>query len=168
MPGSFNTNFPFHAKTTDMEKRPSRIKRPSRASMSGGRFTNNNAKGPSVPLSGNTRINDGTDNGNKGFPPGQPQMLTEYNPDNPAGFNLMQNSDNRNSLSSTGKTPATRRRRGTGAVTGGVAFAPPMTRLEIALKHMRGKLAKLYDISDDIEVAITDIMDEEEDPGVDL
>ena len=80
----------------------------------------------------------------------------------------MSNSDNRNSLSSTGNAPATRRRRGTGAVTGGVVFAPPITRLEIALKHMRGKLAKLYDISDDIEVAITDIMDDEEEPGVDL
>ena len=162
MPSSFNKNFPFHAKTTDMERRSMPQNRQRRSDSANGnnnsrpRFSNHNAKGPgigpSIPAT----------NGNPG-------VLTEYDPNNPAGFNLVQNNNtNRSSATLPIDQSINRRRRGTGAVTGGTVFAPAVTRLEIALKHMRGKLAKLYDISDDIEVAITDIVDEEEDPGVDL
>ena len=162
MPSSFNKNFPFHAKTTDMERRSMPQNRQRRSDSANGnnnsrpRFSNHNAKGPgigpSIPAT----------NGNPG-------VLTEYDPNNPAGFNLVQNNNtNRSSSTLPIGQSINRRRRGTGAVTGGTVFAPALTRLEIALKHMRGKLAKLYDISDDIEVAITDIVDEEEDNGVDL
>ena len=43
-----------------------------------------------------------------------------------------------------------------------------MARLEIALKHMRSKLGKLYDISDDMEVALNEIVDEVDDENAEL
>ena len=76
-------------------------------------------------------------------------------PSNPVGFNRVEVNN-------------TRRRRGSGSGTGGPTFAPPMARLEIALKHMRSKLGKLYDISDDMEVALNEIVDEVDDENAEL
>jgi len=138
MPGSFNANFPFHAKTTDMEARPS-LNRGRRSS------TNRNIAAKVESGESERMPNISSSRGD----------VREYDPSNPVGFNRVEANN-------------TRRRRGSGSVTGGPTFAPPMARLEIALKHMRSKLGKLYDISDDMEVALNEIVDEVDDENAEL
>eukprot|EP00944_MAST-04C_sp_MAST-4C-sp1_P004598 g4598.t1 len=138
MPGSFNANFPFHAKTRDMEARP-RLNRGRRSR------TNRNAAAK-IELGENERVPNVSSSGGD---------ARGIDPSNPVGFNRVEVSN-------------TRRRRGSGSVTGGPTFAPPIARLKVALKHMRSKLGKLYDISDDMEVALTEIVDDDDEENTDL
>ena len=147
-PSQFNRNFPFHTKTDAMNSAPTY--ETSNTGQSGiNRFgiqTPNQSKGqtkPESPLVSSRKSLGGTG-----------EFLTNH----PAGFNR---------VPSVGDNHANLRVRR--SVSGGaMSFGLPFDRIDQALSSMRGKLAMLSDVSDDIEYAVAELKDHTEEDGEDL
>ena len=146
-PSTFNRNFPFHAKTTDMEeplrknspadKRKRRSTHRGQSSSLGSGNTNNNRFGNH----NTTEIRGATSTGFS----------------TPGGFNLVNNNQSSNSTLNSRRS-----------VSGGFQVGAPEARIETALRTMRSKIAALHDVSDDIEYALSEITEPYDEDDEDL
>ena len=131
-PSTFNKNFPFHAKTSDMEDAARTTLNASNVTnVSKQRFGSHNRKasGAGTPGSSHSSV------------PGD-GFVTHH----PAGFNRVVTSPSRRN---TG--------RGNAAISGGAVFGSPYERISKSLINIRGKLTSIHDASDDIEYALEEL-----------
>merc|ERR1711871_313879 len=148
-PSTFNRNFPFHAKTTDMEE-PLR-----RNSPNDKRKRRSTHRRPSASLGGSNLNNTRFGNHNTT----EIRGASSTGLSNPAGFNLVNGNQSRSS------TLDNRR-----SVSGGFQVGAPEARIENALRTMRNKIASLHDVSDDIEFALSELTEpyDEDDQDLDV
>merc|ERR1711988_1647169 len=143
-PSTFNRNFPFHAKTTEMEEPvvPKRRRSQTNQRRSSRSSNNNGAINNRFGNHNTTEIRGGTGT----------------RVPHPAGFNPVNASGLGGSVGSGGRR----------SVSGGLAVGEPETRIQNAIKTMRSKIAALHDVSDDIEYALGEIMEPFDEDDVDL
>mgnify|MGYP006094065361 CR=1 FL=1 len=159
MPNQYNKNFPFHAKTVQMEEPLSmialsrrgrtsaqrendgkRLLSPSRASN---RFGNHNNK---VKDTINSQDEAAGTEGAQSTP------IPEAN----SGFTETEFGPKFER--SKPHPPGIHRRTGKSSVSGGLLVGDPIQRLGTSIKQLRSKISKLYDISDDVEFVYEELL----------